>query len=92
MNPYLEKLKAEYAQELPVSLFLYRCFQEKYPTDSAAIRQQFSELNDVLKPLSLQDCDRVWDLSCRLCCEYEQEGFLQGLRLGALLTMELLQK
>lgn len=92
MNPYLEKLKSEFHDDLPVTEVLYGCYRELHPTDSEVINRSFSQLNDVLSKLTLQECDRVWDLTCALCSEHEREGFLEGIRVGAGVVMELVEK
>lgn len=89
MNPYLEKLKSELGEGDLVLEVLYSCYRELHPTDSNAIRQHFSHLNEVLGKLTLRECDQVWDLVCCLCSEHEREGFLEGLHVGTVLITEL---
>jgi len=98
MHPYIRQLKEQLpqcfnrdsAQDVQDAVnILYTFRQEHYPTDTAEIKESFSELNEVLSKLTLRECDRVWDLCCRLCTQHEKEGFLAGLRIGAALTAEL---
>lgn len=71
---------------------LYDSYREQHPIDTEEINRQFAELADILGKLSLQEHDRVWDLTCRLCVEQERGGFLEGIRLGVFLAVELMEK
>ena len=92
MNPYLAKLDAEVSQreDLSVLEVLYDHYREYHPADNDAIRQKFSHLNDILKNLPPQEYDRIWDLACTLCGEYDREGFLDGVCTGVKLVLELI--
>ena len=98
MNQYLEALNA-YLAENPdayghpelgsmLDVLYYRfCIQEDLC--SQKIRECFSEVEDILRPLSLQDNDRLSDLICALCESYEHEAFREGLVTGFRLFAEL---
>lgn len=91
MNTYMEKLKADLAEECPESVLqmLYSVYQERYPTNSAEITEEFKQLNDVLSRLTVKECDKVWDLTCALCSEFEEKAFLEGVRVGVRLAEEM---
>ena len=93
MNLYFEKLQSELAQREDISVLeaLYRCYWELHPTDSETIASHFHRLNDILGKLTLRECDEVWDLVCCLCSDHEQEGFLEGVHVGAELVMEMMK-
>ena len=90
MNLYFEKLQSEVAQcgDASVLEVLYGCYRELHPTDMEQITSHFKKLNHILSKLTLRECDMVWDLVCRLCSEHEQQGFLEGIRVGTVLAME----
>lgn len=101
MHPYINQLKEQLpqcfdrdaAQDVQEAVdMLYTFYQEHYPVHTKEIKQNFSDLNDVLEKLTLRECDKVWDLCCQLCTQHEKEGFLAGLRIGAALTAELLDR
>lgn len=92
MNYYIKKiipfLEEDGIDGKGLQALLYDCYRELHPQDSAAVRLAFSELNSVLKQLTLREQDRVWDLACILCAESEQQAFLEGLQLGIRLCYE----
>ena len=71
---------------------LYDSYRERHPMDTEEIGRQFASLADILSKLSLKEHDQVWDLTCGLCTEHERAGFLEGVRMGAFLTVELMEK
>ena len=68
---------------------LYLYYKDAHAGDSKKISKEFDRLDAVLNELKLQDYDRVWDISCKLCAMHEQEGFDAGLRTGMRLAIEL---
>lgn len=90
MNQYFEKLQSEVAQcgDISVLEVLYDCYRELHPADTEQITSHFENLNDVLSKLTLRECDMVWDLVCSLCSAHEQQGFLEGIRVGTALAIE----
>ena len=47
------------------------------------------ELDDLLRHLPLEDNNAVFNLCCSLCTAYEHKAFLDGLKYGAQLILEL---
>ena len=68
---------------------LYQAYQESHESDPPEIRDAFKELDDLLGTLSLNDNNAVWNLCCQLCTAYEYKAFIDGLRYGVHLIMEL---
>ena len=68
---------------------LYQAYAESHESDPPEIRDGFKELDDLLRNLSLDDNNAVWNLCCQLCSAYEHKAFLDGLRYGAYLMQEL---
>ena len=65
---------------------------ETHESDPPEIQSGFTELEDFLKTLPLDDNNAVFNLTCRLCTAYEKKAFLDGLQFGAELMMELTEK
>lgn len=90
MNHYIKKIVPFLAEESidgkDLQALLYDCYRELHPRDNAVVKKAFGELNTVLEQLTLQEQDRVWDLTCSLCFESEQQAFLEGLRVGIQLS------
>ena len=71
---------------------LYKAYAESHESDPQEIRDGFKELDDLLRDLSLDDNNAVWNLCCQLCTAYEHKAFLDGLQYGAHLIAELYNK
>ena len=98
MNRYIDNLKAFLAEQTPkfpycdansVLDMLYFYYTDSNPIDSAAIRCQFSELDNVLSKLSFEDCDRVFLLAVGLCLSHAKLAFTEGVQVGMCLFTEL---
>ena len=68
---------------------LYQAYAESHESDPPEIRDGFKELDDLLGDLSLDDNNAVWNLCCQLCTAYERKAFVDGLKYGSHLMMEL---
>ena len=71
---------------------LYKAYAESHESDPQEIRDGFKELDDLLRDLSLDDNNAVWNLCCQLCTAYEHKAFIDGLQYGAHLIAELYNK
>ena len=63
------------------------CVHRDFSTEQ--IRNSFQQINEITKKLTLEENDRVCDLTCQLCDLYQQEAFQEGLRVGFRLFQEL---
>lgn len=68
---------------------LYQSYCEGRGRDSAMVRDQFRQLDDVLCALSIRQQDQVVDITCRLCGAYQKEAYKDGLLAGFQLHREL---
>lgn len=98
MNRYIKNLKSFLAEQTPSFGFddansilemLYYYYTSANPVDSATIRCQLKELNDILCQLSLADNNAVFLLTCDLCASCERQAFWDGVCTGLRLTEEL---
>jgi len=98
LNCYIESLKSFLAEQTPcfgyndansILEMLYYYYTTANPVDSAVIRCQFKELNDILRSLSLKENDKVFSLACDLCAAYERQAFFEGIHVGMRLFTEL---
>ena len=71
---------------------LYKAYAESHESDPQELRDGFKELDALLRDLSLDDNNAVWNLCCQLCTAYEHKAFLDGLQYGAHLIAELCNK
>ena len=94
MKEYIEALN-KYMEEQTVgegeSLLelLYYCFCIQNDLDTEEIRKNIQEMDDILKNLSLEDNDTLFDTVYDLCEKYQHEAFRTGLLVGFHLCKEL---
>ena len=68
---------------------LYQAYTESHESDPPEIGEGFKELEEFLCSLPLDDKNAVFNLCCRLCIAYEHKAFIDGLRYGAQLIVEV---
>lgn len=98
MHPYIERLQEEleknppnYGYQSANSLLemLYMWYVEWNPINSEQIRRDFLMLEDFFSGAADVKLDHALDGVARLCQQYEQVAFLEGLRVGFRLAQEL---
>ena len=96
MNPYIEKLEQQIADNPPnfgdadsVLGLLYECFNENNPYDNEQIKADFEELYRQMNGMPLREMDQIVYPVCRLCRDHERSGFEAGVKIGLLLSAEL---
>ena len=96
MNPYIEKLEQQIADNPPnfgdadsVLGLLYECFNENNPYDNDQIKADFEELYRQMNGMSLRDMDKVIYPVCKLCRDHEKAGFIEGIKVGIHLASEI---
>ena len=87
MKEYYEKLEAYLSQNLSadgesVLEMLYEYHNEHHPYDNEQIKADFNALYEAMHGMPLREIDRVIYTVCTLCRDYEQAGFVEGIRLG----------
>lgn len=65
---------------------LWHCYLEDATIEPAEIRAAFREVDSILEQLAFRDADRIFDLTCQLCCLYQRSAFLDGMTLGLQLS------
>ena len=70
--------------------FLYSTYYEhNCSDDSDEIKQAFDELYQVMNGKTLREMDEIIYTVCSLCRSHQQTGFVDGIKLGVLLSREL---
>ncbi len=96
MQHYIKALQ-DYCKQNPlnhgnaesVMEFLYWHYAENNPIDNQKIRNSFAKLRQQYPHLSLEAFDPIFTTVSDLCVEHEHLAFLEGLRLGVTLMMEV---
>ena len=96
MNPYIEKLEQQIADNPPnfgdadsVLGLLYECFNENNPYDNEQIKADFEMLYRRMNGMPLREMDRIVYPVCRLCRDHDRSGFVEGIKIGIRLAHEL---
>ena len=97
MHDFVHALQAKLADVKPdfrdddcVLGFLCSAYYDENCTDdSEEIKQAFEELYEAMNGKALSEKDEVIYAVCRLCRSHQQKGFVDGIKLGVLLSQEL---
>ena len=98
MKAYIEKLKQHITENPPdigdadsVLGLLYECYNENHPYDDEEIKADFNTLYQAMNGMPLREMDMVIYPVCKLCRDHEQAGFIEGIKVGILLSEELIE-
>ena len=96
MKQYLEKLKQHFADETgdwcvgeSILSVLYECYNENHPYDHEEVKADFNALYQAMNGMPLREMDKVIYPVCKLCRDHERAGFVEGIKVGMLLSEEL---
>ena len=96
MKTVLEILKAHIEQHPPsygdadsVLAMLYECHNENNPYDNEQIKADFNELYHQMNGMPLREMDKIIYPVCKLCRDHEKAGFVDGIRIGVVISKEL---
>jgi len=95
MKPYFEALKT-YIEQHPLNNgdgesvlgMLYECHNENSTYDNEQIKADFNELYQQMNGMPLREIDKIIYPICKLCRDYEQSGFVEGIKIGIALAIE----
>ena len=96
MNQFYDVLKRIVADHQPnfgdgdsVLTMLYEAYSECNRLDDAQIKDDFHELYQLMNGMDLREMDRIIYPVCKLCRDHEKAGFIEGVKVGILLQLEL---
>lgn len=98
MNQAVEKLKT-YLKEQPLnaayqdaqSLLELLCYlyMTESPVESAMIRYQYHQIDEIVNRLTLAENDRLFSITVDLCDACTRKAFIDGIKVGYHLREEL---
>ena len=97
MNEYIEALK-RYVAEKPSNYgsdansileMLYRYYHQCNDADTDAVKVAFEDLYLRMHGIPLREMDRIVDAVCVLCTEHEKAGFVEGVKVGLMMSQEI---
>lgn len=72
-----------------VLTMLYECYSENNPFDSEQILADFHALYEAMNGKTLREMDEIVYPVCTLCRDHEKAGFVEGVKIGIILSYEL---
>ena len=99
MKAYYEKLRTYIAGNPPdfgdgesVLTLLYEAYADSNKMDDGTITQDFNELYRQMNGMQLRDMDKIIYPVCTLCRDHQRSGFVEGVKVGIRLRIELEDK
>ena len=91
---YLKEHPANYQGQVDTLLeLLYQAFTEYNSVETSEFKKAIHPLREKLRSLvdTEQDADDYMDIVFSLCAAYERQGYIEGIKVGARLMMELME-
>ena len=99
MKTYFEKLRTYIAENPPdfgdgesALTLLYEAYAESNKMDDGTIKEDFNELYRLMNGMELREMDKIIYPVCTLCRDHQRSGFVEGVKVGIQLQMELAEK
>ena len=96
MKNYFEKMKTYIAENPPdfgdgesVLTLLYEAYADSNKMDDGTIKEDFNELYRLMNGMELWEMDKIIYPVCTLCRDHQRSGFVEGIRVGMRLEVEL---
>ena len=91
---YLKEHPANYQGQVDTLLeLLYQAFTEYNSAETPEFRKQVDPLDETLSGLveTDEEADEYMNIVFGLCTTYERQGYIEGIKVGARLMMELME-
>ena len=91
---YLKEHPANYQGQVDTLLeLLYQAFTEYNSVETSEFKKAIHPLREKLRSLvdTEQDADDYMDIVFSLCAAYERQGYIEGIKVGSRLMMELVE-
>ena len=93
MDEFMNALQTNLATQQPnfpdnaesILEVLFDAYNEASGFDNAAIKSDFEELYRLMNDKPLKEIDEIIYAVCTLCRDHEKAGFLEGVKIGAML-------
>ena len=89
LETYVESRKLNLGDGETVISLLYEAYSDNNRMYDDQIKADFAELYQALNGMPLQEMDWIINPVCALCRDYERDGFVHGVQLGAQLAQEI---
>ena len=89
MKTYIAEQPPNFGDGESVLTMLYECYNENNPYDNEQIKADFNELYQQMNGMPLWEMDNIVYPVCKLCRDHEKAGFVDGIRIGVVISKEL---
>lgn len=83
------KTNIKHEEDHTILGWLYEIYSQAHPNDNEAIKQDFNHVYQAMHGKSLREIDEVIYPVCTLCSDYARFAFVDGVRVGVQLAIEL---
>ena len=81
----------KYIDDCSGNAIAYEAFAESNRMDDGTIRENFNELYRLMNGMELREMDKIVYPVCTLCRDHQCSGFVEGIRIGLHLSLELME-
>ena len=92
LKKYIADHKPNFGDGISVLTMLYEAYSDYNRLDDERITKGFEELYRQMNGMELREMDRIIYPVCTLCRDYQRAGFVEGVKVGIQLQMELAEK
>ena len=99
MKQYFEKLRdciaespLDFGDVASALTLLYDAYAEIHNLDDGQTKADFHALYEAMNGLPVQEMDQIIYPVCRLCRDHQRSGFVEGVKVGVRLRMELAEE
>ena len=97
MDEFMNALQTKLATQQPtypdnsesIMEVLFDAYNESSGFDNAVIKADFEEIYRLMNDKPLKEIDEIIYTVCALCRDHEKAGFIEGVKVGMRLAMEL---
>ena len=95
MHIKYENIREEVIQRVPegwdsVTELLYQFYSSMEVDASGPVREAYRILEDCTRVLPFKEADKICSAANRMCVEYEQAAFVEGMLVGAKVILDLM--
>lgn len=91
LREYALSNEPNYGDGYSILTLLYEAYNEVNRMDNDQIKADFNALYHAMNGMALKEMDRVIYPVCTLCRNHEKAGFVEGVKVGILLSKEIIE-
>lgn len=89
LKEYAKSHEPDFGDGESILTLLYEAYSDSNRMDNAQIKADFNELYRHMNGMELREMDKIIYPVCTLCRDHERSGFVEGMKVGIMLALEL---